>query len=525
MGECDPRFSPAWRLAMAGALLIYGALLVWRVGAVAGAVDSSGYMNQARLLAAGKIRTPTRALASVAAQEVSAFAYVPVGFSPAEPGDPREMVAIYPLGLPLLIATAAAVVGWEAAAPVTMVGHALAGVVLVYALGRAVGLRRRWAVWGAAAVGVCPLYVFVMRQVLSDGPALVWTTAALLCAWRARSDVRWAWLAGAVLGVAVLVRPTNALAALPAAVVLGGDVRRWWRWLAGGGPLAVLLALYNAAVYGNAGRLGYGPIAEAFSLEWVAPTLRHYAVWAPVLTAGLGVAAPGALRASVGLGVWRWALATWIAALGGFYALYPFTHGAWWYLRFVLPVLPAVIVAGLATVQRWSEEQRQREERDGRAGDGRTWVLRSSAVLALGWLVTWSVPLRSWKTGADERRYVDVVRWAERELPSNAVIFGGQCTGALHYSTEFVTVHWAYATEQDVARLVKGAAREGRPVYAMLFPFEQEMITRRRVAGRWRAVAQVRPVSVWQLERSEADELADAGGLESRPVEPEKGDR
>ena len=48
-----------------------------------------------------------------------------------------------------MLAASAWVVGWDLAGDVVLVLHALAGVVLVYRLGRLFGLARPWAAAGA----------------------------------------------------------------------------------------------------------------------------------------------------------------------------------------------------------------------------------------------------------------------------------------------------------------------------------------------------------------------------------------
>ena len=70
--------------------------------------------------------------------------------------------------------------------------HALFGLWLVYRLGREAGLEAGWAWLGALLLAASPLYIFMSLQVMSDVPALVWVTAAVLCAWKSRERT---WLA------------------------------------------------------------------------------------------------------------------------------------------------------------------------------------------------------------------------------------------------------------------------------------------------------------------------------------------
>lgn len=491
MASSDLPFSPRFRWLLLGAVLVYSALLGWNVGAYAGGADSSGYLNHARMLAAGTIRTPTRDLPSAPALEISAFAYVPLGFSPANAGNPREMVAIYPLGLPLLLAAAGLLMGWTLAAPVVVVAHALGGLWVTYALGRAAGLQRRLALLGAGLLAVAPQYVFNAVQLLSDLPALVWTTAAILCAFQARTRAGWAWTAGLVFAMAVLIRPTNALAAVPVLIALGANWGRWWRMGVAGLPVAIALLWYNRAAYGHPLRFGYGEIGEAFSLGYLGPTLLHYARWLPVSLAVVGVLVLALPWARGVERMWKAVLLSWCAILGVFYALYPFTHQDWWALRFVLPAFPAAMVGALLVMQAWLAQRSEAAQRR---------TVATIAVAGIAWGLIWCHPLRSWRVGRDEQVYVLATNWARSHLPAGTVIFGSQASGALRYYMECVVVHWSFAHEADVRKIVAAARKDGRQIYAMLFPFEEAVVRERSVPGRWEKVDQIGQVSVWALK-------------------------
>ncbi|HEY1109696.1 MAG TPA: phospholipid carrier-dependent glycosyltransferase [Opitutaceae bacterium] len=490
MVSSDRPFSPRLRWLLLAALLAYAGLLGWNVGAYAGGADSSGYLNHARMLAGGTVRTPTRDLPGAPAVEISAFAYVPLGFSPASAGNPREMVAIYPLGLPLLLALAGTLLGWTLAAPVTVVAHALAGLGVTYALGRAAGLHRRLALLGAALLAVSPQYIFNAVQLLSDLPALVWTTAAILCAWKARTRPGWSWAAGLVFALAVLIRPTNALAAVPVLIALGATWSRWWRMGLAGLPLALGLLWYNKAAYGHPLRFGYGEIGEAFGVGYVWPTLLHYALWLPVSLAVVGVLVLALPWAQSVERPWKAVLLSWCMLLGVFYALYPFTHQDWWALRFVLPAFPAALVGALLVAQSWLAARSAAVQRK---------IVIATAVAGIAWGLVWCVPLRSWKIGRDEQVYVHAATWARNHLPAGTVVFGAQTTGAMHYYTESVVVHWPFAHEPDARKIVAAARGDGRQIYAFLFPEEEAMLSERPLPGRWVKEGWIRHVSVWKL--------------------------
>ena len=101
--------------------------------------------------------------------------------------------------------------------------------------------------------------------------ATTWCLAAMWAALRARRDRRWAAACGVAFGIAVLIRPTNAVL-LPALVVLlGFDWRRLGLAVVGGLPCVAWLAVYNHSLYGGALRSGYFNWSEFFALRYFWP--------------------------------------------------------------------------------------------------------------------------------------------------------------------------------------------------------------------------------------------------------------
>jgi hypothetical protein len=479
-----------WLALLIIACAAYAALLAWRMGAHAGGSDSSGYLNQAKLLRAGKIHTDTRALPELPAPVLSAYAYLPLGFSPADPGDPSRMVANYPIGLPLLIAAASVVCGWNLAPPLVMLAHALAGLGLIYALARDFTLGRPTALATAVLLALGPLYFFTSLQVFSDLPALVWTTAAVYCARQSHRRIIWAWAAGAALGLAVLIRPTNALAIVPVAIALGSSPRRWCALLAAGVPAAALFLSYNAIAYGHPLRSGYGPIWEAFDLRHLVPNLAHCATWLPVLLTPLvALALLLPWLKSVVLRD-RWLLAGWFGSFLGFYLFYPYTRQAWWGLRFLLPAFPAVIVAAMLVADKAITSFASTPAKLRWAG--------ALGGLSVVWLVTWNIQLKSLAPGQQERVYVDACAWARTHLPPHAIVFAFQTTGAVYYYTDFTTVSWQFASPADLATIERTAHANNRPIYAMLFPHEEPRLLREIFPGGWQPVGAVKHIHFWR---------------------------
>ena len=480
-------FFVLWILALG----IYAWTLGSRLGAHAAGSDSSGYLNQARLLERGEVATAPRSLDGVPPHEAAPFLYVPLGFRPVS-FDPPAMAPTYPTGLSLLVLAAAKLAGWANAPNWIAALHGLAGVLVTYALGRCVGLTPRWSTLAAAMIAVSPLFIFMGLQAMSDVPALVWATLAIVCAETSRrSSIGWAVAAGAAFGLAVLLRPTNALMLVPLAIAFQQAWRRWLAWVLGGLPAALFLAWYQHAAYGAIFTTGYSGITSAFKPGLFWPTLVHYAKWLPLLFSPLVVLivalpwVPTHQRRTALL------LGTWFVLLAGCYAFYDHTHETWWYLRFLLPAAPALIVAALLVAQAWLAGRRWSEA-------VRT-VAFTVALLALIIFGAWQTKrLHAHHVGLQERLYPMACDWARRNFPPEAMVLAMQVTGALQYHTTFGFVRWDHASAGDAARIRAACEREGRPLYAILFAFEETDALNAWSPEAWDKIGQVDQVSFWQ---------------------------
>jgi uncharacterized membrane protein len=118
---------------------------------------------------------------------------------------------------------------------------ALSGValiLLVYALGRALYARQPGAAVAATwLVALAPMGWLTAEKALSDTPGLALTVLAVWLLWRGQEESRSLLLGGLVTGLALGLRPQNALPILLLLVYLAlGLRRRWRRLLAPGNP-------------------------------------------------------------------------------------------------------------------------------------------------------------------------------------------------------------------------------------------------------------------------------------------------
>ena len=471
------------------AALAYGGF-VYQLGAsYAAGSDSSGYLNSARLLSQGQVSEPVRPVAGLESPAWNYFYHQPLGYA-VQPGQPI-MVPTYPVGLPLHYVVAAWVVGFEKTARAVNTLTVLAAGFLLFALGRRLGLGRGWAVVAAALLWACPIWIFHALQPLSDCVATTWLLAALLCALQARDHPRWALVAGAAFGLAVLVRPTSFLAVFPLAVALGRPTRATGLFILGGLPAAGFLAWYNLRVYGGVFQSGYNQGAEdlwsAFGWEFAGGNLRHFATWLPrvlswpiIALALLGL--PWLFRRHRPIAL---LLTGWFAAFLAFYTTYYCAGENWSYLRFLLPAFPAIILAALLVAQQATAALPRSVRRVAPA---------AVAVFALAGQLTMADELHVTDIRSGERSYWLAAQWINAHVPANAILLTMQLSGAITFYDSQPLVRWDQINRDEFDRLRRTAARLHRPLYAPLFGFEQKPF-QEKFGGHWIVMGQVGDVA------------------------------
>ena len=488
-----PRFPrPLWLRPGLAAVIVagYTAFLCQYISPYAGGADSSGYLNSARLLSRGEVSAPVRTIPGHPAREFGAATYQPLGFTLPASGD--RMVPTYPIGLPLHLLVGAGIAGWSRAAIAVNLLMALGSGGLMWAFARQLHLGPMAAGAGAIVLCLCPVLLFSALQPMSDLLSLAWSLATLYCALRVRDNLLWACACGVAFSLAVLVRPTNLLLAIPTLVALAWHWRVFLAVTLGGLPGSTLLAFYNWKVYGTPVTTGYGDVRSAFSPDFLPHNLLHFAHWIPLLLTPLVV---GALAAPFlpearqrGFAV----LAVWSATLIGFYSFYYHSGETWWYLRFILPAFPTLIIAALFAMESIGRNS-------GIPARIRPVAAAVLMILAAGWQIAQSRRLHVCQLKRDEQSYPDAAHWARANLPPEAVVFCMQVSGAFYYYTDFLLLRWEQTAPDQFAGLLAAAAQANRPVYAALFPFEQPEALE-RVGGHWTKLATVGQVTIWQRQ-------------------------
>jgi hypothetical protein len=474
------------------ALALWLFLLSFHLDTYAGSSDSSGYLNLARMFQHGQTLLPIRRPELAPLGQVEKERFVPLGFIAR---DETRMTPTYPPGLPLLIAGAGALMPLPWASGLCSLLHLAAFMLLTRSLARCAGLSSGWS-WAAGWVaGFSPLTVFMGLQPMSDLPAAVWATAALIAAWKARERSSWALAAGACVGLAVLLRPTNVLLFAPVLLLLlsfesvGVLFRRLGLFAAGGLPMGVFLLLYNRSLYGSPFLTGYGSAGSMFSGEWVGMTLLHYARWLPVLLSPVVVFSLGFPFVRTVPPPLKRALLLWILLLGGLYAAYSCTHETWWYHRFVLPFFPALTVASLVTLRALGDKLGSRMR-------GLEPFRASGFAFCLMFLIWQGVRLDWMYTAEENRGYKEAVEWVEKSDPQ-CLVATFQASGALiHYTRlSFMDAR----KPENAALLIEAARRSGRPLYAIAFDFEKSLVEN-PASGCWRKVHETPWIKIYRWQ-------------------------
>ena len=470
------------------ALVAYALFIALTAKTVAGGSDSSGYLNSARIFAAGQFLVDMRVPAEFGAPgQIERSHFHPLGFT-AYAAEPRY-APTYPTGLPLLLALAGSLLGWDAGPLAIAVLAALGAVWLCYASARELGLGPPLALAGATILATFPVFLFTSLQPLSDTLATTVTLAAWYAALRSRPHRTWALAAGAAFAFAVLVRPTNLLFAPALLVLLGGDMRRLALFTVGGIPGAAWLAFYNHSLYGSVFRSGYGDIFSAFALSYGAPTALHFAKWLALLLPAVVLALPFAALARSDRRRELLALALAFGAITGLYAFYEISHEVWWCLRFILPAVPALLLAALLGVDHLTRHSPR---------------LRAVAAAALAvWAIAngwaWTRHLNVFLVPRYEQAYADAAVAARTPLPKDALVAACAFSGALYYYNENAVLRYDQIEAPAFARYAALARAAGRPIFALIFDWEEAEALRKHCPGDWIRLSTVANVGLWQL--------------------------
>ena len=459
--------------------------------AVATGSDPYGYVSQADLWRAGDLRIEQPWVADAPWPDAD-WTFTPLGYRPEPGGETGTLVPTYSIGLPLLMAGTTLVAGPGA---VYWIGP-LAGGVLVLAtwgIGRRMGSSRAGLV-GAWLVATSPAFLFALMFPMSDVPAAAaWAVAFWLLFGPGRGR---ALAAGLAASVAILIRPNLAPAALALvawSLTQAARARARRRaylmealcLVAGLVPGCLIVAAVNDALYGSPFVSGYGSLAMQFDLGRVLPNARRYLGWlvdthTPLVLAGVAAVLVPARRLwpFVGDRVVFVSILLFTAVVVGEYLAY-LSFDTWWFLRFLLPLWPFLMIAVGATAF-------------AAARVGRPGIVLAAAGLVVGLgIVQYRIGVNGqaldvWR---GERRYVAAAIETARVTPERSVVFTLQHSGSLRYYGGRLTMRYDLLDPAWLDRAIAWCVARDVDVYMLLETAEVEAV-RTRFAGQ-RAVARL----------------------------------
>ncbi len=439
--------------------------------------DAAGYVSQADLMSSGRLSLSIPLAEQVGWQD-AASVFAPLGYrAGAVPG---AVLPTYPPGLPLILASAQVVAGSDAVYLVVPMLGAMA-VICAFTLGRRLHSPAAGVV-GATLMATSPILLFQVSQPMSDVAAMAWFALALTLA--ARATPGSALLAGASAGLMVLTRPVLLPLLLPVSltILIRGriTVRAAAALLAGFVPFAVGLAALQQRLYGNAFGSGHGSFSDFFGWENVWPNLGlivgRFVTGETAMLFLTAVAAMALVRArrhapppgasspvpAIVVGV------TSLAIVLLCYLPYGVFYD-WFYLRFLLPVFPAVFVGAGALAA-------SAGFRLPPATRGITLLVALTTVGSVN--VNEARRQEAFLVRRSEARYQIAGRYLEAMLPEEAVVLAGQESASVHHYARRPVVRWDVMTtnlDQAVSDL---RALGRRPVFVLEEWEERQMAAR-----------------------------------------------
>jgi hypothetical protein len=468
----------AWTLATIVVLVgfRYGAL-------VAGGSDAYGYVSQADVWAGGTFRFDEPLIREFAGR-VEREAFVPLGYRAV--GESGAVVPMYAPGLPMVMAVFQRLAGREA---VFYVVPLLAGVAVLatYFMGVRVG-GRAIGVAAAALVAASPSFLFQLTAApMSDVPVTAWWAVALTLA--LANHLGAAVLSGVAVSLAILTRPNLApLALIPVAAPAWEGLRdrtglrrgaaRAAAYSAGVIPGCVAIGALYAAWYGSPLMSGYGSLDSIYDWRNALPNLARYPAWvaesetplvllafaAPLLVTRVSDAGRLGAHARVVTGSW----VCFIVAVLASYLLYE-VFNAWWFVRFMLPAFPPLLVLTAVSIVALSSS----------LPPGLRVFVPSALVAVMVWHGLDYARDHAVFAARAERKYAAAADYVARRLPENAAVLSMQHSGSVRYYSGRTTVRFDHIPPAQLDATLTTLAASGYRPYILLEPWEVPQFQKR----------------------------------------------
>jgi hypothetical protein len=353
-------------------------------------------------------------------------------------------------------------------------------VVATYVMGVSVA-GKAVGVGAAALLATSPSFLFQTTAApMSDVPVAAWWAAALALGLSSRPGG--ALLSGLAASLAILTRPNLAPLALIPFVTMTWE---WFRY--GSGPRRVgWMAAYVAGVvpgcfgiamlfgmwYGSPFTSGYGSLGSIYSWQNVLPNLVRYPLWvaqsetplvllacaaAPALVTRVSDAGRVGERARVITVAWI----CFIAAVLVSYLAYEAFH-AWWFVRFMLPAFPPLLVLATVSIVAacWRLSPWLRA------------VLPAAVVATIVWYGLDYARDHGVFSARSERKYAEAANYVARRLPHKAAVLSMQHSGSVRYYSGRATIRFDHIPAAKLDATLTTLAASGYRPFILLEAWE-----------------------------------------------------
>src|SRR5262249_44610778 len=350
---------------------------------------------------------------------------------------------------------------------------------LTFLLGERFFARPAIAVAAAALVATSPIFLYQLMNPMTDVPVTAaWTLALVSAVGRrpgpAGEESSGPLVAGLASAIAILIRPNLAPVALALAGWLWLVRRDWGRFAAGCAPAILALGFFNASLYESALISGYGTLSEVYAIGNAATNVKQFGAWLvatqtpAVLLSALYIAVPRAFPESP-VPRPRVLCAACAGAIALAYLFYqPFD--AWWYLRFLLPVWPIMMVLTAASLDALCVRARP------------VWRVVLCAAIPAALCVNGVRVARAhsaFDIGRAERRYVDVARFVADRTEGASVMIALRHSGTLRMYAGRLTLRFDQLDPAWLDRAVAFLQQRGRHPYIVVEAGERALFQRR----------------------------------------------
>jgi hypothetical protein len=269
---------------------------------------------------------------------------------------------------------------------------------------------------------------------------------------------------------------------------------------AGSIPACIAVALINWRLYGSPLASGYAPFAVLFNWSHVWPNLARYPRWLLETATPLVLLAPIAPfvlpaipAARLDQTSPRTMAVVWLCFIATVFLSYLFylPFDDWWYLRFLLPAYPPILVlSSVALVRLLTPFTRI-------APDAKGFAAAAAVALVARHGVDYAVDRGAPNLWKAEQRYLIVGEYVAAALPERAALICMQHSGAARYYSGRITVRYDLMRPTDLDLVVEELRRLGYYPYLVLDDWEEAMFRDRfqghsALAGLdWTPVAQL----------------------------------